>query len=343
MARPKECSLNTRTLVRSLFALFSTVVAGCTHLSLKDKAVREIRVQPVDAVLCPGQETKIAVTAVMAEGPELATTGAGHGKVGWDNYKMILTGGTAKDGKIRLSSDPRVTWNKPGELIVEALDHPGVQWTGAIAVRYDCEFEANFAGATGTAGSSGRGGKDGGSPGGDAADGEDGSAGDTGNRGQKVDAWVTTVVGPGQKTLVQAAVSGDGGRSYYAFDPTHGTLTIDASGGAGGAGGAGGDGGDGGKASKDVKQGRGGDGGKGDCGGHGGDGGDVWLHVDPSARPYLERVVVHTHGGDGGDGGQGGSGGKGDPRGRKGKGAKGGEAGDSGHLQTAYETVAPLW
>lgn len=323
--------------------LVSTAVAGCAHLSLKDKAIQAIRVQPVDAGLCPGQETKIAVIAALADGHEEATTGAGHGKVGWDNYKMVLTGGTAKDGKIRLSSDPRVTWNKPGRLVVEATDHPGVQWTGEIAVRYDCALYGGFggtSGSNGSFGSSGRDGKSAGDSGGDAGDGGDGASG---NDGQNVDVWVTGVVGPGERTLVQAAVRGEGETSYYAFDPATGKLTVSTVGGAGGAGGPGGAGGDAAKATEDEKPGHGGDGGRGGCGSYGGNGGDVRLHVDPSARPYLDRILVSLDGGDGGSGGQGGSGGRGSLRGRGGKGGCAGEAGRSGHLQTINEPVAPLW
>jgi translation initiation factor 1 len=124
------------------------------------------------------------------------------------------SGGTAKDGKIRLSSDPRATWKEPATLVVSSPDHPGVQWTGTIAVRYDCEVHAYFEGSAGTGGSGGRSGKDGDSPGGDGGDGSDGSEGNPGHDGQSVEAWITAVVGPGQTTLVQAAVRGDGERSY---------------------------------------------------------------------------------------------------------------------------------
>ena len=172
--------------------------------------------------------------------------------------------------------------------------------------------------------------------------GSDGASGESGANGRTIEAWVTTVVGPGQKTLVQVVVEADTARSYYAFEPTHGRLTLRTTGGEGGKGGAGGDGGDGGNASKDgtTKQGSGGNGGWGLRWER--DGGDVTLHVDPSARPYLDRIVINADGGDSG-GGDGGSGGKGSPRGRSGKGGCGGEGGHGGHTETVNETVAPLW
>jgi len=335
--------MNLRTL--GMLALVSTVGGGgCAHLSLKDKIVREIRMQPLAAGLCAGEEVQIAVAAVLGDGTDVVTTGGGHGKVGWNNYTTTLSPGTAKDGKIRLSSDPRETWNKPATLLVTATDHPGVQWTGEIAVRYDCVLRANLAGPSGANGIYGRFGSRGDSPGGDGGDGDDANSGDPGGDAQNVEAWVTTVVGPGHTTLVQAAVQREGKiRLYYAFDPTRGSLTIDASGGPGGKGGNGGNGGNGGKASADVKEGRGGHGGDGDCGGQGGDGGDVLLHVDPRAQPYLDRVVIKNDGGDGGNGGDGGDGGSGSPHGRSGKGGCAGDPGSGGHYSTLIGTVAPLW
>jgi hypothetical protein len=334
--------MNVRTL--GILALVSTVSGGgCAHLSLKDKVVREIRMQPLDAGVCAGEETKIAVAAVLGDGTEVVTTGAGHGKVGWNNYTTTLSPGTAKDGKIQLSSDPRETWNKPATFLVTATDHPGVQWTGAIAVRYDCTVQAKFAGRGGDGGPTGNYGGDGDSPGGDGGDGGDGSAADRGHDGHDVEAWVTTVVGPGQTTLVQAAIQSEGERSYYAFDALRGSLTIDASGGKGGTGGYGGTGGDGGKASADVKAGRGGNGGNGYCGSDGGDGGDVLLHFDPRAGAYLNRIVIQNPGGDGGDGGDGGAGGYGSRRGHGGEGGCPGDSGHDGRQNTVTETVAPLW
>jgi hypothetical protein len=155
--------------------------------------------------------------------------------------------------------------------------------------------------------------------------------------------WVTTVTGPGRPTLVQAAVEASGGRTYYAFDPERGALRVVTSGGPGGSGGAGGSGGRGGHAEKDTQQGRGGRGGNGACGGRGGDAGDVVLHVDPSARPFLDRIHVESDGGAGGDGGYGGSGGKGSPEGRDGRGGCGGASGRAGSQRTDEEAVAPLW
>jgi hypothetical protein len=325
------------------FALVSIALGGCAHLSLKDKVVRDIHVRTPDTALCPGQEAKIVVTAALGDGTEAPTTGAGKGKVGWDNYEVTFAGDTAKDGKVRMPTDPRLTWKGPAVLMVVATDHPGVQWTGGIAVRYDCNLEANFGGLPGAGGRIGSFGREGADSGGRGNDGGDGTKGGDGHDGQNIEAWVTTVTGPESATLVQAAVQSEGKRSYYAFDPTRGTLTVDTSGGAGGVGGGGGNGGDGGKASGDVKRGRGGDGGNADCGGDGASGGDVLLHVDPRARPYLDRVLVHSQGGDSGGGGTGGSGGKGSPRGRDGRGGCGGEGGHGGHQQTVNETVEPLW
>jgi hypothetical protein len=114
-------------------------VAGCAHLSLKDKAVREIRVQTVaEPGLCNGQEGRIAVIAVMSDGSELATTGAGKGRVGQ------LPGGVSGclDTAVTLSSDPRHLV-RPAALVV-AADHAGVEWRGEVPVRCDCDVDADF-------------------------------------------------------------------------------------------------------------------------------------------------------------------------------------------------------
>lgn len=324
-------------------AVFGAAAVGCAHMSLKAEAVSEIRVEPQDESLCPGQETKVAVTAVLSDGREVATTGAGHGRVGWSNYTTTFTGGTGKDGKIRLSTDPRVTWSEPARLTVAAVDHPDVQWTGEIGVRYDCDVRADFGGDSGLSGATGSGGSDGDSPGARGDDGRDGSEGHDGEDGQGVDVWVTTVAAPGRPTLVQAAVEGSRGRTYCAFDPERGALTVVTGGGAGGEGGAGGSGGRGGHAEKDTRQGRGGRGGNGACGGHGGDAGSVVLHVDPGARPLLDRIRILSEGGPGGDGGHGGSGGKGSPDGRDGRVGCDGLSGSNGDLRTVEEAVTPLW
>jgi len=328
---------------RALPVMGAMVLSGCAHMSLKQQSMREIRVQLMDVAVCPGQETKMAVTALLADGREEATTGAGHGKVGWDNYKTTFSGGSAKDGKLRVSSDPRVTWSGPASLAVVATDHPDVRWSGTIPIRYNCALFAGFAGHDGTTGERGDNGSDGDTPGGHGHSGRSGGIGQPGEHGQSVEVWVTTVAGPGSQKLVQAAVRGSGERSFYAVDPAGGTLTVDASGGDGGTGGTAGDGGKGGDATADTKQGRGGDGATGGCGGDGGDGGDALLHVDPHARSFVDLVKIHVHGGKGGSGGLYGSGGKGAPKGRDGRSGCEGQAGHSGHVQTVEETVAPLW
>jgi hypothetical protein len=319
------------------------LLSGCAHMSLKEQAMREIRVQPVDASLCPGQETKITVTALLADGREVATTGAGHGKVGWDNYRTAFSGGTAKDGKLRLSRDPRVTWSEPASLVVAAIDHPDVRWSGTIPIRYDCALGADLTGKNGSTGERGKDGSDGETVGARGRSGRSGGTGEPGAHGQSVEIWMTTVAGPQSKKLVQAAVRGSGERSFYAFDPAGGTLAVDASGGDGGPGGDAGDGGKGGDASADVKQGRGGDGAVGGCGGDGGDGGDVLLHLDPQARAHVDHVKIRVDGGRAGLGGTYGSGGKGTPKGRDGRTGCEGQAGRSGHVQTVEEPIAPLW
>ena len=333
--------MDHRTLGTLLIVLSAP---GCAHMSLKDKPVREIRVESAEAGgLCPDEDRKLVVTAVMGDGHEETTTGAGHGKVGWNSFHVSLSDGWADGGTIRVGADPRRRWSTPVTLEVTARDHPEVHWSGTVPVRYDCPLRAEFGGPAGSDGSSGSSGDDATSDGHTGDRGSDGSRGGEGGNAHDVEAWITVVEGPDQRTLVQAAVDDGSGRSYFAFNPEGGTLVIDARGGPGGTGGAGGNGGRGGHAAKDVRQGHGGDGGDGACGGDGGDGGAVLVHLDPSAEAYADRVEIDTDGGDGGAGGSSGSGGRGSPWGRTGAAGCGGRAGHSGRKDVRHEPVEPLW
>ncbi len=315
------------------------VLAGCSNLavflglrtrldklpvtSISASLVTKGSVQPVTA-LAPGHAAQLVVVANTADGKQLVTAGAGHGKVLLDSF--LFTPSVVQinsHGKVSLPADPRISEGKIANLHVDTVGHPDVVADLHIAVRYDVPFVANFSGAAGSRGFDGTDGLDGsqgssatpsppdpttglpgpegpGGNGGNGGNGGDGSNGGDGAPGAAVHLWLRleSTSGP----LLQAKVSGGGRDLYYLIDPTGGTLKVTADGGAGGAGGSGG------------RAGRGGLGGSGSPSGFNGldglpgsDGlagapgaaGTITVSVDPTAQPYEHLLVLSNHSGSG--------------------------------------------
>jgi hypothetical protein len=291
--------------------------------SISASLVGKGSVQPVTA-LAPGHAAQLVVVANTADGKQLVSVGAGHGKVLLDSFTFTPTLVTIDaHGKVSLPPDPRISEGKIASLHLDTVGHPDVVTDLHIAVRYDVPFLANCSGAAGFNGLDGFAGTDGspgssgtpslpdpttglpgpdgpGGNGGDGGNGEDGGNGGDGAPGAAVHVWLRleSVSHP----LLQAKVSGGGRDLYYLIDPSGGTLKVTADGGAGGAGGSGGRGGRGGTGGSGNPNGSSGlDGrsGFGGLAGRPGAAGTITVSVDPAAQPYEQLLVLSNHSGSG--------------------------------------------
>ena len=272
--------------------------------------------------LCVGEEVPLVAGATLEDGELLVTEGAGSGKIAWDAFTVTMVGGNTRhvsryfrSDEMLVAIDPRESFHDPVSIRIVARHHPDLSRELQLEARYDCEFEGDFRGAPGADGSSGWSGSDGddgegdeaGEDGGDGSDGGDGKDAGNGDRVRVRIALASHHV-TGQPLLQVEAVGERRGALYFALDPDHGQLLLDASGGRGGDGGDGGDGGVGGLGGL-ASSGSDGDGGCGGLGGNGGDGGSFDVRVDSDARERIGRVrfvnsagMMGTSGSDG-DGG----------------------------------------
>jgi len=246
--------------------------------------------------------------ATTADGKQLVTEGAGHGKVLWDSFDLEPTiAQVIKKGVVTLPADPRTSEGGMPHLRIRVKGHPEISAEIDIPVRYDANFVANFSGADGATGSSGFDGTSGSdgadgstdpknpAPGGDGGDGSpggDGGDGGPGEPGQHVHVWVR--LKEGGQPLLQVRVASPGNERLYLVDPRGGTLLVKADGGRGGSGGPGGSGGAGGSGGSGSPSGSGGsrgaDGAAGWSGG-GGAAGTILVTMDPRAKPFLNVLL----------------------------------------------------
>ncbi|HEY0341457.1 MAG TPA: hypothetical protein VGC34_11675, partial [Steroidobacteraceae bacterium] len=263
------------------------------------------------SALGPGQSARLVLVATTQDGKQLATVGAGNGKVAFDNYTIDATiVAVSRRGALSLSADPRVSEGKVAHLHISVTTHPEVVTDLDVPVRYDIPFVANYPGADGSSGLDGLAGSDGlagtdgtpasvdpttgalGNPG-QGGDGTPGGNGGDGGNGQDgsppapLHVWVR--LEPGAKPLLQIKVSNGRKDSLYLVDPNGGSLKVVATGGAGGRGGMGGRGGRGGSGGSGFPQGVDGTAGLNGWDGHsgsGGAGGKITISVDPAAQPF---------------------------------------------------------
>lgn len=323
----------------AILPLVMLLCAGCTDLavflglrtrldklpvtSISASLVSKSNAQPVTS-LAPGHSAQLVVVANTADGKQLVTAGAGHGKVLLDSF--VFTPALLRidsHGKVSLPADPRISEGKIPSLHLDTVGHPDVVADLHIAVRYDVPFVANFSGAAGSKGFDGTDGQDGsqgtsatpsapdpttglpgpegpGGRGGDGGNGGDGSDGGDGAPGAAVHVWLR--LESDSSSLLQAKISGAGRDLYYLIDPAGGTLKVTADGGAGGAGGSGGRAGRGGQGGFGNPSGFNGlDGRPGSDGraGNPGAAGTITVSVDPTAQPYEHLLVLSNHSGSG--------------------------------------------
>jgi hypothetical protein len=271
-----------------------------------------------DPGLSPGKSGRLIVTATTSDAKQLVTVGAGGGNVLFDSFTLTATTVTVdKKGVVSLAADPRTSEGASPLIHVTVVGHPEVTADLNIPIRYDVAYAANFAGRTGSkgvdgldglAGSSGSSldvsspsaGPSAGGQGGDGTNGEDGRNGGPGQPGEAVHVWMTLKGGDHRMLQVRAASKTH--TQLFLIDPSGGSLTVNASGGAGGAGGSGGRGGRGGSGGGGFPPGLSGQNGRDGFDGHAGsDGaaGTIIVSVDSQAQPYLNTLRLINKNGDG--------------------------------------------
>jgi hypothetical protein len=274
--------------------------------------------------LGPGQSARLVITAASEDGKQFVTTGAGHGKVAFDNYTITASiVHVSTSGKVTMPVDPRVSDGQAGQLHIVTVAHPDVTTDLVVPVRYDIAFTADFSGQNGTDGLDGMDGLDGssgqdgapptvdpttgaaglagpGERGSDGGNGTDGSNGGDGAPGQAVHVWMRLV--PGPRPLLQVKAAGVLKTQLFLVDPNGGSLKVVANGGQGGRGGRGGRGGHGGQGGSGFPPGSNGwDGRPGMDGtaGFGGRAGTITVSVDPEAQRYLNCLTLINRSGSG--------------------------------------------
>jgi hypothetical protein len=269
-----------------------------------------LRVDGLDATMCPGQSANFTVVAQAKKKKsgarvELQTAAAWasaaevRGKMDLTEFAMSGKGGVPDRGSFRPASSPftallgydlRATYR--GDTTKTVTRH--------FDPVYTCVQQIGRSGGTGP---EGQGGAYGDAPGGY---GGAGGPGGMGAPGPRLVAHVTVVRTPKHERVGMVKISGDV-EDATLFDLATG-ITITAAGGTGGMGGPGGDGGPG-----SDPQGAGGGGGPGGPGGPGGNGGELVVFLDDRFPELATAVHVDVGGGAPGYGGNGGNGGPGGP------------------------------
>ena len=344
--------------MRVRVALLAAWCAACAWLArgpdLAGARIRELRLalaangslQAEGLRLCPGEAAPLVATAVLVDGSELVTQGAGKGTVPWSSFRAAVQRAEVDNGVVRLPPDPRVTASAPARVRMEVAGRPDAAAELEIGARHDCGFVADFRGPSGAPGADGAAGSSGvdgvdqkldfggaardyvqesrfhpgydapGDAGGDGHQGRDGGDGQNGSAPAPVE--VRATCDREECAALQVEVRSGARTELYLLDASRGSLSILAGGGAGGRGGRGGTGGCGGRGGTGAPAGEGGTGGEGGNGGTGGDGGDggrVVVIADPKAAPHLSRALrVDIRGGQGGPRGAAGQGGCGGDR-----------------------------
>jgi len=289
--------------------------------SLKNKNVKELQVSYLtdNITYSPGSSFPMIIKAVLQDGKELITEGAGKGLTSWDEYTVEVDGGTFDKGVLTVSNNLKDIKNHKVMFKSSLKSDPSIKNDFEIPMKYDANTLANFAGYCGRKGADGtwattrlvgegeRG-----------IDGGSGQDGEGGGDGQEIEVFVKAAKDPIlNKDLLYVKVKSlnTNNTGYYIVDPAKAKITVSANGGCGGSGGAGGYGGSGGKSTATMRGGNGGNGGNGANGANGGNGGKITAYIDPSAEKYSSSIVFTNYGGSGGEAGkysfpgQGGSGG----------------------------------
>ena len=301
------------------------LTSGCTSIELALGLRMRLDKVPVTGLtaslvpnpaLAPGQSGKLVIVATTADGQRFISAGMGHGKVLFDSYNLTTSVVQVNTkGKVSLSSDPRISDEATPKIVITVNGHPDVTAELVIPVRYDVPFVAHFSGRPGSSGFDGSDGMSGssgssgsmdpnnpssGGDGGNGTDGGNGADGGPGEPGKSVQVSITLRAGPTALLQIRAA-SGDR-ELLFLVDPNGGKLSLDANGGPGGSGGRGGRGGSGGSGGIGTPSGMpglSGQDGRSGWSGPGGAAGKIVVSVDPSAEPYLDRVVFSNKSGDG--------------------------------------------
>ncbi|MFT3868345.1 MAG: hypothetical protein QM715_07595 [Nibricoccus sp.] len=296
--------------------------SGCT--SLKVMTGQRIRLSetqvypPLTAGLsqvgiCPGGYAYMIATLKGPNGETLRTEGAGRGKILWEDLRVASSGVDATDdGRIHLSSDPRVSDGQTPHVVVTVQNRPELRAEFDVPIFYNTKFAANFSGHPGFSGRDGCNGADGTngqpgssdpqhpSPGGNGSNGTNGTDGENGEPGGDAASVIVKVTLKPGYPLLQIVVSGGGVDRYFLVDPQGGSLTVYADGGSGGAGGRGGRGGTGGLGGAGRPNGRNGMNGTNGRDGFSapaGNGGAITVIYDPSAQPYLGTILLSSRNG----------------------------------------------
>jgi hypothetical protein len=255
-----------------------------------------------------GSTFRLEATTIEKKGNKLfsCSTAERAGKlpeVEWAEFAVEVAGGTFDEGIVSVSRN--LADLSKGKLVlnVSYRQNPELDTTIVLEMITGQTIVANYAGADGSPGEKGHR---------EAVNGAPGMPGDTGKPGPEIVVFLKKISSPDfEKGLVCALIIDlsrhDTARFY--LDPSAGSLTILASGGAGGYGGAGGHGAPATKeASRRAVVARGGRGGDGGNGGPGGTGGKLTVYVDPGMDVSQYPIAFKTSGGNGGPGGRGGRG-----------------------------------
>jgi hypothetical protein len=219
------------------------------NTNLSNSRITKIKVVLPDSFFAfPGHTFPIGVIAISKK-EELKTPGLTNGSVSWNNYDVVVEGGTFANGNITLNADPR----KTGSVIkisVTPVSFPGLKQTIELPVSYKAKFVAVCKGQKGVDGFNGLSGTElhqldtskqwhtynG-------RKGQAGSDGQPGSDGCIADVFVKAIT-VDKKNLMSVLVINhcDNSHSVFWVDPDGGSLIVDVSGGNGGNGGNGGDG-----------------------------------------------------------------------------------------------------
>jgi hypothetical protein len=249
--------------------------------------------------------------------------------VPWDEFKIVVTGGTwshssgiSSAGFIDVSEQLSAT-NK-GKLVIEVnyLMKEGLDTTVVIDLIHGKRLQLTHEGVQGARGVDGNNGANGTATKSgcwDGEDGEQGYSGDDGGNGPDLDVYIKKMLVTElneQLICVMIVNHLTHDTSTYFMDLTA-SMTVTSQGGRGGNGGYGGSGGAG-SVAPDGTQCKRGSPGKGGDGGSGGNGGQITVHVDKGIDLSMVKINFRSSGGDGGTAGPAGDGHASGAQGRQG-------------------------
>ena len=272
--------------------------------------IREIRITPLQARACPGQNFRVSYDAILDDGTRVPFESRYDKKAPPRLHVQFLSRTSTDaypqgDGSWVANRDPWLTMKSGFRVNAALIAKPAASGSARLDPDYTCmDHTYNFRGRTGSKPT----GKDAaGRPGGPGGDGPD------------VTVRVGIVKAPFMERMLVAAIEvGEAPPEYYVADATmikpRDWLVIETRGGAGGKGADGEKGSAGAAGTQGCPGGTGGpggNGGNGGAGGSGGRGGRITI-ITASEDPFLAGIVdARNQGGEGGEGGKGGGGGAG--------------------------------